>query len=478
MRWYLKSIVFLSLCIAPALTLAQENCSAIIQAALDATDQQCEAIGRNQACYGNVQLHAEPQAGMAALDFEKPGDRVDIANVSTLILSPWDATESTWGVSLMKLQANLPDTLPGQNVTFLLFGNVTIDNAVESNTEPVTFAVTAQASINVQGGPSIYDEPIGNLADGETVMAIGRSSDSIWLQVELSDGSMGWVSADLVKANSDISQLSATDVDSESMPALPPMQAFYFQTGIADAPCTDAPDSGILVQTPEGGGQINFTANGVNITLGSTAYLQAQPSGNMTVSVVEGQAEVTALNETRIVPAGTRVRIPLDANRAASGPPGEVEPYTGRDIQGLPVGILDRVITIAAPLVEGESTAEATTEVAANTAQEAILTAGTWQFTGAWLDCDAPSTEPIIMPNEFTFLMDSSAGTLIINYNGNGPTYERVDAGVYRAEVENEVATLTILSSDHFTVVYNFAKIDNRGCRTLLRDYTLVSVAD
>ena len=30
----------------------------------------------------------------------------------------------------MKLQANLPDSLPGQNVTFLMFGDVQIQNAV------------------------------------------------------------------------------------------------------------------------------------------------------------------------------------------------------------------------------------------------------------------------------------------------------------------------------------------------------------
>src|SRR5690606_24390666 len=35
----------------------------------------------------------------------------------------------TWGVSLLKAQANLPDTLPGQNVTFLLYGGAALDNA-------------------------------------------------------------------------------------------------------------------------------------------------------------------------------------------------------------------------------------------------------------------------------------------------------------------------------------------------------------
>ena len=30
------------------------------------------------------------------------------------------------------------------------------------------------------------------------------------------------------------------------------MQAFYFRSGIGDAPCAEAPNSGILIQTPEG----------------------------------------------------------------------------------------------------------------------------------------------------------------------------------------------------------------------------------
>src|SRR5689334_13688153 len=119
MKWYLKTVGFLLLCLAPVIALAQEDCPSIIKAALDTTNQFCATIGRNQACYGNITLDAVPQAGIDEdeLDFEKPGDLVSIANVSTLTLSPWDKTQNTWGISLMKLQANLPATLPGQNVT-------------------------------------------------------------------------------------------------------------------------------------------------------------------------------------------------------------------------------------------------------------------------------------------------------------------------------------------------------------------------
>ena len=36
---------------------------------------------------------------------------------------------------------------------------------------------------------------------------------------------------------------------------------------------TEAPQDGILIQTPKGVGQINMRANDVDIQLGSTAYL-------------------------------------------------------------------------------------------------------------------------------------------------------------------------------------------------------------
>jgi hypothetical protein len=479
MKWYIKSIVLLCLCIAPVLALAQEDCPAIIQAALDATDEQCATTGRNQACYGNIRLSAQPQAGMDALVFEKPGDLVDIANVSSLTLSPWDATNSTWGISLMKLQANLPDTLPGQNVTFLLFGNVSIDNAVASNTEGASLQLTANGNVEVYGSPSEESEPIATLADGDPATALARSEDTTWLLIMMLDGREGWVLADQVRADDSFSLLDMIDAASAFTAAFKPMQAFYFETGLGDAPCTEAPDSGILVQTPEGGGEVNFTANEVSITLGSTAYLQAQPFGDMTVSVVEGQAEVTALNETRIVPAGTLVRIPLDADRAASAPPGEVEPYTDRDIQGLPIGILERAITVAAPLAEGEATPEATSAVAANTPQDVPLTPGTWQIAVENLDCDVVPSNPNFS-SELSFEVDSSAGTfnLVGNQGNPGPIHERVEAGVYHREDADVTVTITILSPDHFTALIIFAEPNSDGCQTSLYTYSLESAAE
>ena len=191
MKHNLKTILAFTfiLWLGPALVLAQVNsCPEIVSKALSAADTACKKTGRNQACYGNFNLQATGQAGTSDFSFNKVGDIVNIADVQTLKLSPMSVDKAQWGVALMKLQANIPDTLPGQNVTFLLFGDVEITNAVN---------------------PSI-------------------SGDRT------------------------------------------PMQAFYLRTGAGDAQCDEAPESGLLVQTPKGVGEVAFNVNGVDVQMGST----------------------------------------------------------------------------------------------------------------------------------------------------------------------------------------------------------------
>ena len=121
-------ILLLSVFILPVIAA---DCPEVVKSALDATNTICSATGRNQACYGNVKLTAEAQADAPPFDFTKPGDLADITGVKKLILSPLDASGNSWGIALLKVQANLPDTLPGQNVSFVLFGDVQIDNAAD-----------------------------------------------------------------------------------------------------------------------------------------------------------------------------------------------------------------------------------------------------------------------------------------------------------------------------------------------------------
>ena len=129
------------------------------------------------------------------------------------------------------------------------------------------------------------------------------------------------------------------------------LQGFTFTSGADDRPCAAAPDSGILVQTPSGVGEITLLVNEVVIDLGSTAYLQAQPGAEMAVNTLEGQATVTSGGTSVLAPAGTRTTIPVDARGAASGAPSDPEPYTEGPLLPLPVTLLPQTIAVAEPAV-------------------------------------------------------------------------------------------------------------------------------
>jgi hypothetical protein len=237
-------------------------CPVLIQQAIEAANQQCQAVDRNQTCYGNYSLQAESRSG-AALPFAEPGDVVNLSEIKSLSLAAFDQTIPEWGVALMKVQADVPDTLPGQNVTVVLFGNVQIED--------------------------------------------------------------------------------------QSPDPNHPMQAFYFQSGIGNAPCAGVPGDGILIQTPQGVGEIHLTINEAQISLGSTAFVQAQPNDEMVISVVEGQAQVSAFDKTVIVPAGALTRTTLNANGVAAAPPADPEPFDASALTALPIEVLPERIQIAEP---------------------------------------------------------------------------------------------------------------------------------
>lgn len=108
-------------------TSAALSCDDLVTTALNRANQVCDTLGRNQACYGNNLIDAELQPNSSAT-FSKEGDVVNIDLIRRLTTAPLDTTKQVWGIAIMKIQANLPDTLPGQNVTFLLFGNAVLDN--------------------------------------------------------------------------------------------------------------------------------------------------------------------------------------------------------------------------------------------------------------------------------------------------------------------------------------------------------------
>jgi len=169
----------------------------------------------------------------------------------------------------MRVQANLPDMLPGQNVTFLMFGDVEIINQVTPGTE----------------------------------------SD------------------------------------------LRPMQAFQLRTGVNDAACAEAPQSGVLIQTPEGGRKVNFTINGVDMAVGSTVFFQSDMETNLAINTLEGHVSVSAAGQKVQIPAGSQISIPIRRGGMVVEPRAipiqlEAAPFESSVLQNLPLGLLDHDIEI------------------------------------------------------------------------------------------------------------------------------------
>jgi hypothetical protein len=125
------------------------------------------------------------------------------------------------------------------------------------------------------------------------------------------------------------------------------VQSFYFRSGVGDAPCVEAPDSGILVQSPQGTGKIALRINEVDIQLGSTAFMQAEPGDDMEINVVEGEAVVTSQGASQIVNAGLHTGVLLDDSGQAASTPEPPAPYDSDKLRVLPVTNLTRSTGIA-----------------------------------------------------------------------------------------------------------------------------------
>ncbi len=327
-------IIFLVFIIAPAQILAQSGvCPDIVAAALDSAEEHCLNTGRNTLCYGNLLGEATPQEGVESFRFEQVGDVVSLNDLATLTLAPMDTDNGTWGVALMQLQANLPDTIPGQNVTFLIFGDVSLENATETG---IVLETTIATRGRLRSTPNSDDNQnvIGAIDPNTPVVAYGRDESGRWVRIRHDLGG-AWISTDILSNRSNVPDLPVVDVDAPPPPT--PMQAFYFQTGVGDKPCAEAPDSGMLIQTPKGARGVTFTANGVEIGLGSSAYLRFG-EGELKMSVVEGAGYVTAMGVTQPVPEGTFVTVPMSEDgREPIAPPNYPVPYNFQAMSVLPV---------------------------------------------------------------------------------------------------------------------------------------------
>ncbi len=272
----------------PAWGLAQTSCPVLVEEAITALGDNCSGLDRNAACYGYDHVEATFTEAVTPDFFTRPADRATLTTVNTLRTAPLDLGLEQWGIAVLNVQANVPNTLPGQAVTVLLMGDVAVENEVtpESDqivlpSEPIT--VITQTTIDMVSEPNAANVVIPSLPSGSVIEADAISPDSAWLRV-LYQGSPGWISMSAVNVTERVTDLPQIGDDSRS-----PMQAFYFQTGLGTSACNEAP-SLLAVQGPDNL-TVALSVNGADIRMGSLVTLQSLSPTTALIAVHEGHVE-------------------------------------------------------------------------------------------------------------------------------------------------------------------------------------------
>ena len=137
MRYLFLMVVVLLATTTPLLAQDDDDsgmCPALVEEALMIVDESCSNLDLNVVCYGNGNIEAQGADESQLEDFVNPGDIRGVADIYTLTTEAMDVEQDIWGIAVLALQANIPDTLPGQNVTFLLYGDtqITVDDTFEN----------------------------------------------------------------------------------------------------------------------------------------------------------------------------------------------------------------------------------------------------------------------------------------------------------------------------------------------------------
>lgn len=272
------------------------SCPALLELALSQIGNNCANLPRNTACYGFNSVNASFTQSVNEGFFTNPADLSQLATLKTIETTPLDLGLSQWGIAVMNVQANVPNTLPGQAVTFLLLGDTEVENAAVSDEAPIT--IITQTAVDLRQQPDGQSVVVAALVAGTVLEAKGLSPNGQFIFVR-GDAGEGWIGLSAVNPNP---QLASLAVLSDNPPA--PMQSFFFRTGVGESECSQTPST-LAIRSPENI-TVDLTANGANIRLGSLITLRILPDGEtMQLTTLEGEATLDPDTENeKKVPAG------------------------------------------------------------------------------------------------------------------------------------------------------------------------------
>ena len=320
MMKHLRIIIFLSILmmgtvILPIAAQTAATCSALVERALATVATVCSSTDRNQACYGNNAMTVTVRPQAPTVRFENVGDLANLSDIDSLRLNRLDDVNGMWGVALMKVQANLPDILPGQNVTFLLFGDTEIQNTV-SDQALAAGTQTAMQAFYLRNGISATD--CADVPEDGILIQTPSGMGEIHLTANEIDLRLG-------------AEVQAAPITGSTRHVDP---GAYLRIA---APRAVPKDAKLQTATPPltlfGGG-------------GATTYIRATPGKTIQIAMLSGAGEITINEVTVAIPSGNFVEVPIDEAMKVAGAPSEAQPYDAASLNNLPLELLPEAITI------------------------------------------------------------------------------------------------------------------------------------
>ena len=283
-------------------TIAQDDsCPTLVETALANIGDDCADMGRNEACYGYNRVDVTFWEERDDISFSLPADRASLLDLQTIATAPLNLDDQLWGIAVLNVQANVPNTMPGQAVTFLLMGDATLENDVVpediSGTVIPVDAVT-NSGANLRSLPTTNANVVGGLQAGDELSLVGVNDTGDWYEITLDDGGSAWIYGTLVDVG-ETSDLPVTYGENVG-PRYGPMQAFYFTSGVGSSGCNEAPNA-LVIRNPQGA-EVMLRINELDVIIGSTIVLttsQIEEQAVMIISLVEGH--VAAKSPTILV---------------------------------------------------------------------------------------------------------------------------------------------------------------------------------
>ncbi len=262
-----------------------QTCRATVARAIASLAANCAELARDSACYAYPSASAEFADAAHETAFDKPGARASAADLATVRTGGLDAARNQWGIAVLHLSANLPETYRGPGVIVMLGGPAALLNEVAvGDAMPIHPPVSTAAleSATLYRRPGVIPEPVGEVQADALLLVDAYEDTGGWLRV-VNDGGVSWVEADKV------ARLQAMDgLPRLGLGATFAWQALSLSTGTDYPECAEA-EPWIAIQTPADIG-VSLSVNGVDIHLRSMATIKQVHRNALSMTVHRGEA--------------------------------------------------------------------------------------------------------------------------------------------------------------------------------------------